>query len=199
MHCLRWTTPSTKYMHGLACATEWHRCHFHACSSRLVDLPAERVPYIHRPASCPQLVHAIPDTHKRAPHTLVQPAASPLLAHAPAAYEAFATAAADGSVRLWDVRTMAGTQCLTGHANGQGRVGAAFSPCLRFLAVGGEDGAGMMYDLRMGRALARLRAGASSSSSASDSCAAVAVAFNPQRPQLSLGCMDGSVHFFETG
>lgn len=66
-----------------------------------------------------QVACTIEDTHSRAPHTLVQPATSPFVSHGKDAYELFATAAADHTIKMWDVRSARCVRCFTGHKNCQ--------------------------------------------------------------------------------
>jgi WD40 repeat protein len=76
-------------------------------------------------------VATIGSAHDRPVHTVEQLAPSPYAGHARAAHELFATAAKDGAVRLWDVRSASCVRVLTGRKNSQMRVGLALSPCLR--------------------------------------------------------------------
>ncbi|GMI10878.1 hypothetical protein TrLO_g5132 [Triparma laevis f. longispina] len=56
-----------------------------------------------------------------------------------------------GLVRLWDIRSAQPAASFTGHVNRREQCRVSLSPCLRYLAVGGEgkDG-GCLYDLRGG-------------------------------------------------
>ncbi len=69
------------------------------------------------------------------------------------AHELFASAAADGSARLWDLRTCRAVRSFSSHRNGQLATGLALSPCLRYLASGSEDQQAYLYDLRTGSVL----------------------------------------------
>jgi len=62
------------------------------------------------------------------------------------AYELFATAAPDHTVKVWDVRSQRCAFMLSGHRNCQLGVGLAFSPCLRYLAAGSESKVGAAVD-----------------------------------------------------
>lgn len=67
----------------------------------------------------PQLALRIPDAHARAVHAVVQPCSSAFAlggGEARAALELFATAAADGTAKLWDLR--AGGRCVRCLAGG---------------------------------------------------------------------------------
>ena len=69
-------------------------------------------------------------------------------------------------------------------------MGVAFSPCLRYVAAGGEDRAATLFDLRMGTVLHRLRDGHTD--------VVADVAFHPLHPQLATACYDGRVRFFNS-
>ncbi len=60
----------------------------------------------------------------------------------------------------------------------------------RYLSCGSEEAAWCMYDLRQGVGMARVREGIRHDSWVAD------VAYNPLRPQLAVGCMDGSVQLY---
>ena len=61
-------------------------------------------------------------------------------------------------MHLLDVLCRAGvTKCLSlqDHLNRREKVGLSFSPCMRYLAVGSEDRACYIYDLRTSRVVSR--------------------------------------------
>jgi len=100
----------------------------------------------------------------------------------------FATSAADGCVRLWDVRSLRALRTFRQHASGRGPAGVAFSPCLRFIACGSSDPHAVVYDIRSGGVLDRLRTG---EAPASD------VSWHPTRPsELAVASLDGRVRVF---
>lgn len=68
-------------------------------------------------------------------------------------------------------------------------VGAAFSPCMRYLATGSEDKATCIYDLRSTTLLHKLRPPGQADVVAD-------VAFHPYKPQLVVGCMNGRLHWY---
>ena len=141
--------------------------------------------------SAPPEVLRITDAHARAVHTLAIPTASALCDVAEASLDCLLTAATDGCVRLWDVRTAACARSLTGgHTNRAGIVGAAISPCATFVAAGSECGRTAVYDLRTGEPISRL-AGARD--------VVTAVAWHPAVPRLAVGSLDGGVRFFAPG
>ena len=105
----------------------------------------------------------------------------------------FATAAPDadgGCLKLWDLRTAGCVRRFAGHACRSFPVGAALSPCMRFVAAGSEDCCAYVWDLRQGTVLARLRGPAD--------CVAD-VAFHGRAGQLAACSLDGRVHFFGAG
>jgi WD40 repeat protein len=80
-------------------------------------------------------VATIANAHERPVHTVAQLAPSPYAGHPREAHELFATAAQDGAIRLWDVRSASCVRLLSGHKNSQMRVGLALSPCLRWACM----------------------------------------------------------------
>uniref|UniRef100_A0A7S3VM98 Uncharacterized protein n=1 Tax=Dunaliella tertiolecta TaxID=3047 RepID=A0A7S3VM98_DUNTE len=135
-----------------------------------------------------QAVGSMPDAHARPVHTIVQSAnASLYTSHPREASELFATMACDGALKLWDLRVCRCVRTFGGHQNSQITVGAAFSPCFRFLACGSEDQAAYLYDIRQGTVLSRLGRHGS---------AVTDVAFNPLHPQLAVASQGGHVHFY---
>ena len=65
-----------------------------------------------------------------------------------AARDLFLTAATDGCVHLWDLRTAARARSFAAHLNRAQPVGCAFSPCLRYVACGSEDKQAYRYRYR---------------------------------------------------
>ena len=96
--------------------------------------------------------------------------------------------ASGGLLRLWDIRANAcARQLFGGHVNRVHACGAALSPCLTYAAVGSEDRCAVVYDLRTGRALAKLRG-------AGD--VVTSVAWSPLTCTLAAGSLDGGVRFY---
>ncbi|KAM3576586.1 hypothetical protein VYU27_001574 [Nannochloropsis oceanica] len=95
------------------------------------------------------------DAHARSIHSLSVPNSSQFVASPslpPSHLDVFASAAADSTVSLWDLRAGAAKIAFfNDHINRREKIGVAFSPCVRFLAVGSEDGVAYVYDLRKGR------------------------------------------------
>ena len=126
--------------------------------------------------------------HDRAVHSIALPAPSVYASLPMDAYDIFATAATDNAVALWDLRTPAVVMRYTGHVNRHcEQVTCALSPCLRYLAVGSEDRAAHVVDVRTGTALARLTGTRDT---------VTAVAFSQLFPQLAAGSLDGKVRFY---
>eukprot|EP00798_Chlamydomonas_sp_ICE-L_P014831 gene14831-20884_t len=135
-------------------------------------------------------VSTIEDAHARPVHTIVQSASASLFtSHPREACELFVTSAQDSTLKLWDVRISRCVRTFTGHGNSQIATGAAFSPCLRYLASGSEDKVAYLYDMRMGTVLHRIGKGVHKDS-------VVDVAFSPLHPQMATATLDGQVHFF---
>jgi len=178
-------------------------------------------------------LRTVPDAHARPIHSLAVPdsfhcVASPSLP--PSHLDVFATAATDNTTSLWDLRAGAAKiASFVDHVNRREKVGVAFSPCVRFLAVGSEDGVGWVYDLRKGSKVVYTTNSSSSSggsgvideedeqeeeNGAERRCrgrrggragppphgdVVSCVAFNPLRPELATASYDGGVRFHDRG
>ena len=151
------------------------------CSNRALE--------VHDLGAC-RVVRTVADAHARAPHCVRLNLPTRYASHARDAYELFATAAADATVKLWDMRARGCVRCFAGHAGarGGGGGGVAFSPCMRYLAAAGEDKAATLYDLRTGGVLSKLRG--------THTDAVTDVAFSPVHPQVATACLDGRVRLF---
>jgi WD40 repeat protein len=113
---------------------------------------------------------------------------------APDAYNLFATAATDGVVSLWDLRTPSVSSRYCGHVNRRENVECAISPCIKYLAVGSEDRAARIVDLRTCREIARIPAAGAGQGQHKD--VVTCVAFNPLFPQVATCSFDGTIKFF---
>ena len=124
---------------------------------------------------------------ERAPAVVRVRSPSPYAEYADAS-NVFLTSATDG-VRLWDLRAPERAILrLANHGFRTHAVGAAFSPCDRFVATGGDDRAAYLYDVRTGLVVDRM---------AGQSAAVVSdVDFNPKHPQLITGAHDGHARFY---
>lgn len=69
-----------------------------------------------------QVSCTFPDAHARPVQRLVQPAASPFVSHARQIHELFASAAPDGVIKLWDVRSGSCVRSFTGHKHSSSQV-----------------------------------------------------------------------------
>jgi len=138
-------------------------------------------------ASVGQVSREIDSPHSRPVHYLALPSPSQNIALSAATYQTFASAATDGIVTLWDLRSARSVFVYSGHVNRSEPVQVAFSPCLQYLAVGSEDGAPRQVDIRIGRETAKLP-------QHRDVCAAVA--YSPLHAQLVCGSYDGDVRFY---
>ena len=130
------------------------------------------------------------DMHERAVHSLSLYEGSAHTAAPEAARDLFLSSATDGAVRLWDLRTAACARCFAAHLNRVHAVGAALSPCLRYVVTGSEDKQAYVYDVRSGRLTATLGGHLD---------AVTDVAFSPLHPQLASVSLDGRVRFFADG
>ena len=124
----------------------------------------------------------IADAHARPPHALAAPRS--------ADHDVFASAAVDGVVALWDLRSQHAVARFSAHACRRDPTTIAFSPCMRYLATGSEDKAAYVYDVR--------RAGAEDAvwkcRGARETVACVA--FSPMHPQLATAGFDGCLQFY---
>ncbi|MEV2234597.1 WD40 repeat domain-containing protein [Streptomyces phaeochromogenes] len=93
-----------------------------------------------------------------------------------------ATAAADRTVRLWDVSRRRGVAVLTGHRKAVASV--AFSPDGRYVAAGGADGTVRLWNASTHRRGAVLRG---------NQGAVTAVAFSPDGELLAVGGRDATI------
>lgn len=133
-------------------------------------------------------VRVIPDAHSRkAIHSLALPRASCFTSHPSNFYDLLASAAANNTVHLWDVRADNCVMRFGEHVNRVHSLGVAFSPCMRYVATGSEDRAAYLYDLRTGRCITKLTG---------HTDVVTSVAFNPLHPQLATASYDGTVRFY---
>ncbi|GFR52879.1 hypothetical protein Agub_g15511, partial [Astrephomene gubernaculifera] len=137
---------------------------------------------------------AVAEAHARPVGCVAQAGtASLFVSHPREAYELFATAAPDNTVKLWDVR--APQRCVrafAGHKNSQLPISVSFSPCLRYLGVGSEDKQAYLYDVRQGVVAHKVGRGVVAD-------AVTGVAWSPLHPQMALAGLDGRVAFFSDG
>lgn len=130
----------------------------------------------------------ITDAHaRRAVHSLALPRASCYTSHPSNFYDLLASAAANSTVHLWDVRADNCVMRFGEHVNRVHALGVAFSPCMRYVATGSEDRAAYLYDMRTGRCITKLTG---------HTDVVTSVAFNPLHPQLATASYDGSVRFY---
>lgn len=130
--------------------------------------------------------------HDRAAHciALPQPSMHTTSAIAPSEYSVFATAAIDNSVTLYDIRVPRCAVVRYGsHVNRREPVGIAFSPCLRYMAVGSEDRSLRVLDVRGG-----FREAARIANAHRD--VTIDVAYSPLFPQLASASYDGTIKFY---
>ena len=111
------------------------------------------------------------------------------VSHPAESYDLLLSAATDGVVALWDLRSCQRVCRFQGHTARVHPVGVEFSPCLRYVAVGSEDRSAYLYDVRMG-------SGTYLSKLPGHPDVVTDVAFNPLHPQLATACADGRVRAF---
>ena len=136
-----------------------------------------------------RVVRTVRGAHARAVARVALPSSSKYTSLPQDSYNLFASAAADGCIRVWDLRAPTCVRCLRGHTTRQGQpTGIAFSPCMKFLSTGSEDRAAFMYDLGTGQAVYKIRHGHRD--------AVTDVAYNPAYPQMATATGDGGLNFF---
>lgn len=117
--------------------------------------------------------------------TLSQPSPhAPMPRHV---HNVFLTVAPDNFVSMWDLRQPSVVLRYSGHVNRSESINAAFSPCMRYFAVGSEDRAARLFDITAGKEISKLIGHKDTVTS---------VAFNPLFAQLATGSYDGDVRFF---
>ena len=195
--------PECRAIATLACANQFYSfVALLACSDRAVrvfDLNAWRV------------ARELPRCHARTTHTLALAEGAAGVAHPARAYDLFLTAALADGCKLWDLRASAAcVQKFDAVVNVRHQCGVALSPCLRFLACGGEDGAVTVFDTRrVAGPLARLLTASEVlpllllifplSPSPPSSCSSLPpqvvsdVAWSPRQPLLVAAGMDGAL------
>uniref|UniRef100_A0A7S3G0Q8 Guanine nucleotide-binding protein subunit beta-like protein n=1 Tax=Palpitomonas bilix TaxID=652834 RepID=A0A7S3G0Q8_9EUKA len=131
--------------------------------------------------------HTFEDAHAKAVHTIAVNEVSPFVTLPLSAYDVFVTSAADGCVKLWDLRSRMSVGRFEEHTNRVHKIGASLSPCMRFLASGSEDKVAHIYDLRKGTTLHRLHG---HTQCVSD------VAFHPLHSHLYTSSFDGTVRVY---
>lgn len=160
------------------------------------------------------LVREYEDVHSKPVHTVCLPFVSKSISHPQDMYDIVLTVAADSSMRLWDIRSSSRRPVrhfTDGHVNRMSlhHIGAAISPCLRYVCCGSEDGRGhATYDMRSGSCLqssshaerrsstAQRRRDRRTASPTSFASVVSDVSFHPARPILVNARHDGSLHFY---
>ena len=129
--------------------------------------------------------------HQRVVHRIIMPSPQPSMNLDASSYKIFASMAADGFVKLWDMRALnRPALALSGHEHRREQlISGSFSPCLRFLSVGSEDGKACLFDLRQASSsLHRLTPGSRDTVSS--------VKFNPASSQIITGSFSGEIKFY---
>lgn len=97
-----------------------------------------------------------------------------------------ATASQDGTVLIWDTRTLQVEEEL--HASGQGTRCIAFSTDGRFVACGGDDRTVLMWDLKEPKLVKTFK---------NHSHVVWSLAFSPKHNMLAAGCHDGTIALWD--
>ncbi|XP_029799136.1 WD repeat-containing protein 27 [Suricata suricatta] len=105
-------------------------------------------------------------------------------------YNLFATTAAGGGIKLWDLRTLRCERRFEGHPSHGYPCGIAFSPCGRYVASGAEERHAYVYEMGSSTFSHRL---AGHTDTVTD------VAFSPSAPQERVGCRERTAKFNEAG
>ncbi|XP_008428109.1 WD repeat-containing protein 27 isoform X1 [Poecilia reticulata] len=129
------------------------------------------------------------DAHSRAIHCITQNKGSTFTSQAPESYNLFLTSAVTDGVKMWDLRTMRCVRRYENHVNLCHACSSTFSPCGRFIASGSEDKCAYVYDIRASTYLHKLQR---------HSDTVLSVAFNPAKPELLTGTLDGKLRLFQS-
>lgn len=100
--------------------------------------------------------------------------------------EHFLTAALDDCLKLWDLRSAHCVRRFQTRSRTH-TVGAAVSPCLRYVCCGSDERAAHLFDMGSGGFLGSMGGHGE---------AVTDVAFNPLHPQVASTSLDGTVRFF---
>ena len=132
------------------------------------------------------LVLDLPDAHERPIHCLRLAEGSAMGDAPTASRDLFLSAAPDGVVKLWDLRSAKSVRRFSSHTNRLHPIGATLSPCLRFVCCGSEDRYAHQYDARSGELIERMR----------HADVVTDAAYSPMNPQLACASLDGKVRFY---
>ncbi|GMI03478.1 hypothetical protein TrRE_jg12483, partial [Triparma retinervis] len=126
-----------------------------AASSNLIfTLHSDRSLHLHDVSTSTPYWSVPAASGRRASHSLAVPPLSPNASVPPSMCDLVACSSPDegGLISLWDVRTSGpAARFKGGHVNRHRTTCRAnFSPCMRYISTGSEDGVAAYYDLRMG-------------------------------------------------
>ena len=176
------TIPECKTITTLSCVNQFYSfITFLACSDKSVKVLDVN--------QC-QIVREFPKCHPRNIFRVVQNEGTVGVSHPERAYDLFITAALGDGAKLWDLRTSECVQKFDTTQNVRHQCGIALSPCLRYLAAGGEDGCVYLYDTRkITGCLERINSG----------CDVIMdVGFCPRQPNLVAVSLDGVILSFKS-
>ncbi|XP_053731885.1 WD repeat-containing protein 27 isoform X1 [Synchiropus splendidus] len=129
------------------------------------------------------------DAHSRAIHCITQNKGSMFTTQASESYNLFLTGAVTDGVKIWDLRTLRCVRRYDNHVNRCHPCASAISPCGQFIACGSEDNCAYMYDIRSSGYLHKLQ---------KHSETVLSVAFNPAKPELLTGTLDGKLRLYQS-
>ena len=133
------------------------------------------------------LCATIPDAHSRSVLSCALPSFSDYANHPNAAYDVFMTVGAEGTVKLWDVRSP--VRPVRSFACHSRSTALAMDPTMRFVSCVSREAANVLstYDVRSGALIENVQCGTEGIGS---------VAYSPRHPQLCVGSADGRLRFF---
>ena len=117
----------------------------------------------------------------------------------PARYNIVASASVSdgGLITLFDLRTSTEICHFTSHVNRKGICSISFSPCMRYIATGNEaEGGAILYDIRKQNSNPLRISTKSLNGRPLLDGPITEVAFNPLRPQLVTGSVEGRMRFY---
>jgi WD40 repeat protein len=139
--------------------------------------------------------------HEKNLHHIITPIPSPHIPLSSSHFNTFLTMSAESLLVLWDLRCLQPIFQYSSHINRrESTLNAAFSPCMKYIAIPSEDRTVRIIDIRKSSDLQS----SSSGKSAFELCKiqtgqrdiVSSVAYNPLFAQLAVGSYDGTVKFF---
>ncbi|XP_078788169.1 WD repeat-containing protein 27 isoform X3 [Oryzias latipes] len=129
------------------------------------------------------------EAHSRSIHCITQNKGSRFCTQTSDSYNLFLTSAITDGLKLWDLRTMRCVRRYDSHVIRCHPCFSSISPCGRFIATGSEDNCAYIYDIRSSLHLHKLHRHTDT---------VLSVSFNPAKPELLTGTLDGKLRLFQT-